>query len=260
MPPSEFVDTHKVHDMVITPGLQLGCSGYIAGFRMWLSGANSYSYYPLYVGIWRNGKPVEKVKVEFYNVLKNAVDDSSLVTYLFPDERVYVMPGDYLSTHTDNYKYNFDHPVQARVYLDYYDYDNFLYFPGKYGETKARVGSTEWDEAIGSKILYDMQDSDWDKMKNYHYYNYDLDDTNGYSTNVEIDYAIQQMALQPIIVQNRTGECLLFHPFTMRDTFKIMLTVFARKKIVAVTKMYTSAYHLKMTTSSDIDLNLKQIK
>ena len=205
--------THNVHDMVITPGLQIGCSGYIAGFYMRLSGENSYDYYPLYVGIWRNGKPVEKVKVEFHNVLKNAVDDHRLVTYLFPDERVYVMPGDYLSTHTDDYTYNFNHPVKARVYLTSTAYNNFVNFPSKYGETPSRVGETEWDQVIGSKILYDMQDSDWDKMKKYHYYNYDLDDTNGYSGKVEIDYAIQQIALQPIIVQNRTGECLLssFH-------------------------------------------------
>ena len=236
MPPYHLVTTHQVHDMVITPGLQIGCSGYIAGFHMILSGASSYDYYPLYVGIWRNGKPVEKVKVEFQNVMKDAVDGSGLATYLFPDERVYVMPGDYLSTHTDNYTYKFDHPVKARVYLDPFDYDAFLGFPSEFGETPSPIGTTEWDDAIGSKILYDMQDSDWDKMKRYHYYNYDLDDTNGYSGKVEIDYAIQQMALQPIIVQNRTGECLLFHPFTMHDAFKIMLTVFARKKIPAVTK------------------------
>ena len=235
MPPDDFVSSHFVHDMVITPGLQIGCSGYIAGFRMWVTGGSAYTYYPLYVGIWRNGKPVEKVKVEFRNILQNTVYGSALVTYLFPDERVYVMPGDYLSTHTDDHTYSFRHPVLARMHLDYADYDNFLYFPGEYGETSSRVGRTDWDKAIGSKILFDMQDSNWDYMKNYHYYNYDLDDTYGYRTKVEIDYVSHQMALQPIIVQNRTGECLPFHHLGVHSAFKIIQTVFAQK-ILKVTK------------------------
>ena len=250
--------THNVHDMVITPGLQIGCSGYIAGFYMQLSGENSYDYYPLYVGIWRNGKPVEKVKVEFHNVLKNVVGGHRLVTYLFPDERVYVMTGDYLSTHTDNYTYNFNHPVQARVYLDDTAYNNFVYFPSSFGETPSEVGVTEWDRVIGSKILYDMQDSDWDKMKKYHYYNYDLDDTYGYSGKVKIDYAIQQIALQPIIVQNRAGECLLFHNFGALNTFKIILTVFAQKTTQS-DQIYRHTSHLKMTNVSDLDLKLKGV-
>ena len=186
-----------VHPMFIYPGLSIECGGYIAGFRMHVSQNRPLQErYNLYVGIWRGGQPVEKIRLDFYNM--HADVPETILAYLYPDERVYVMPGDYLSIHSDNASSIDVHPLMFKQALDRSNPSSQF----SYWTSPCASLDNYWEWAVGAKMLFDKDDDDWSTLESYYYH--DLDQS------VDTVYGLAQAGLRPLLVEDRYGKSVWF--------------------------------------------------
>ena len=200
IPSGDVLAPTNNRDLQIFPGLKIHCTGYIAGFHLYVSG-----YHPvqsdsrIYIGIWRDGKAIDDMEIHFVNWMNDTNLGDYMMTYSFPDERVRVVAGDYISVHVDDHTDGSYHPLIARGHIRTYSdsYTDYLRQPVDCHESSSTVGSSDWDQIIGSKYIPDSDDGDWSSVPPYLLI---------HSDSMPTDYSAQQLALQAIIVENREGK------------------------------------------------------